>query len=154
MTALGGNPDYVQVIWPQLSADQMDLQEAVNDFIQGAFGGKAFGSFDEANEMLACFTAFCNMVPHRNRRGWKPTMLRQKMGNPIPTRIAPGSVGMAKMMKEAEGQLKEAGLTVDYSSISDYTTIGKYGERRVVKVGRNDPCPCGSGKKFTRCHGR
>jgi uncharacterized protein YecA (UPF0149 family) len=21
------------------------------------------------------------------------------------------------------------------------------------KVGRNDPCPCGSGKKFMRCHG-
>lgn len=23
----------------------------------------------------------------------------------------------------------------------------------LVKVGRNDPCPCGSGKKFKRCHG-
>jgi uncharacterized protein YecA (UPF0149 family) len=22
------------------------------------------------------------------------------------------------------------------------------------KVGRNDPCPCGSGQKFKRCHGR
>ena len=22
-----------------------------------------------------------------------------------------------------------------------------------VKVGRNDPCPCGSGKKFKQCHG-
>jgi preprotein translocase subunit SecA len=22
------------------------------------------------------------------------------------------------------------------------------------KVGRNDPCPCGSGKKFKHCHGR
>lgn len=25
--------------------------------------------------------------------------------------------------------------------------------RRGEKVGRNDPCPCGSGKKFKRCHG-
>jgi tetratricopeptide (TPR) repeat protein len=23
-----------------------------------------------------------------------------------------------------------------------------------AKVGRNDPCPCGSGKKFKHCHGR
>jgi preprotein translocase subunit SecA len=23
-----------------------------------------------------------------------------------------------------------------------------------VKVGRNDPCPCGSGKKYKQCHGR
>jgi preprotein translocase subunit SecA len=22
------------------------------------------------------------------------------------------------------------------------------------KVGRNDPCPCGSGKKFKLCHGK
>jgi preprotein translocase subunit SecA len=25
--------------------------------------------------------------------------------------------------------------------------------RREVKVGRNDPCPCGSGKKYKHCHG-
>ena len=25
--------------------------------------------------------------------------------------------------------------------------------RKTVKVGRNDPCPCGSGKKFKQCHG-
>lgn len=24
--------------------------------------------------------------------------------------------------------------------------------RRTERVGRNDPCPCGSGKKFKRCH--
>jgi preprotein translocase subunit SecA len=22
------------------------------------------------------------------------------------------------------------------------------------KIGRNDPCPCGSGKKYKQCHGR
>ena len=22
------------------------------------------------------------------------------------------------------------------------------------KIGRNDPCPCGSGKKYKNCHGR
>ncbi|RJP62419.1 MAG: preprotein translocase subunit SecA, partial [Ignavibacteriales bacterium] len=26
--------------------------------------------------------------------------------------------------------------------------------RQEEKVGRNDPCPCGSGKKFKNCHGR
>jgi preprotein translocase subunit SecA len=25
--------------------------------------------------------------------------------------------------------------------------------REAPKVGRNDPCPCGSGKKFKNCHG-
>lgn len=27
-------------------------------------------------------------------------------------------------------------------------------QRDSVKVGRNDPCPCGSGKKFKQCHGK
>ncbi len=32
---------------------------------------------------------------------------------------------------------------------------GKKGVRRAAaKIGRNDPCPCGSGKKYKHCHGR
>jgi preprotein translocase subunit SecA len=27
-------------------------------------------------------------------------------------------------------------------------------KRTEKKVGRNDPCPCGSGKKYKHCHGR
>jgi uncharacterized protein len=27
-------------------------------------------------------------------------------------------------------------------------------QREGAKVGRNDPCPCGSGKKFKQCHGK
>jgi preprotein translocase subunit SecA len=27
-------------------------------------------------------------------------------------------------------------------------------EREGMKVGRNDPCPCGSGKKYKQCHGK
>ena len=23
-----------------------------------------------------------------------------------------------------------------------------------LRVGRNDPCPCGSGKKYKQCHGK
>jgi len=26
-------------------------------------------------------------------------------------------------------------------------------KRKEAKVGRNDPCPCGSGKKYKKCHG-
>lgn len=34
--------------------------------------------------------------------------------------------------------------------------LGRYaaGDGPAEKVGRNDPCPCGSGKKFKHCHGR
>jgi preprotein translocase subunit SecA len=26
--------------------------------------------------------------------------------------------------------------------------------REGPKIGRNDPCPCGSGKKYKQCHGQ
>ena len=27
-------------------------------------------------------------------------------------------------------------------------------QRVSAKVGRNEPCPCGSGRKYKKCHGR
>jgi len=27
-------------------------------------------------------------------------------------------------------------------------------QREEAKIGRNDPCPCGSGKKYKHCHGQ
>ena len=33
---------------------------------------------------------------------------------------------------------------------ADAATVRRFGD----KIGRNDPCPCGSGKKYKQCHGR
>lgn len=33
-------------------------------------------------------------------------------------------------------------------------TIKKFEPIVINKVGRNDPCPCGSGEKYKRCHGK
>jgi yecA family protein len=37
------------------------------------------------------------------------------------------------------------------SALNDY--LGPQPDNPELKVGRNDPCPCGSGKKFKHCHG-
>jgi len=34
----------------------------------------------------------------------------------------------------------------------DPSHAGPY-KREIPKIGRNDPCYCGSGKKFKKCHG-
>ena len=39
----------------------------------------------------------------------------------------------------------------DDDSAAAAALAAQTGER---KVGRNDPCPCGSGKKYKQCHGR
>ena len=36
--------------------------------------------------------------------------------------------------------------------ISQRLLIDDFG--RPLKIGRNDPCPCGSGKKYQKCCGR
>ncbi|MDQ2810792.1 MAG: SEC-C metal-binding domain-containing protein, partial [Actinomycetota bacterium] len=33
------------------------------------------------------------------------------------------------------------------------TSQGPGPDEDFARVGRNDPCPCGSGRKFKRCHG-
>ena len=38
--------------------------------------------------------------------------------------------------------------------IADVTRPRRPIERAQPKVGRNDPCPCGSGRKYKQCHGR
>ena len=38
-------------------------------------------------------------------------------------------------------------------SVGGYGTVKKQ-PRKVTKIGRNDPCPCGSGKKYKNCCGR
>jgi preprotein translocase subunit SecA len=37
---------------------------------------------------------------------------------------------------------------------SDDITVATRPSDEVPKVGRNDPCPCGSGKKYKNCHGK
>ena len=48
-------------------------------------------------------------------------------------------------------------LVVTVADLADLTRELRYKvdtvKRDVPKVGRNDPCPCGSGKKFKQCHG-
>jgi preprotein translocase subunit SecA len=62
----------------------------------------------------------------------------------------------AQALEEQAGHLSN----VTYSSpnedgsVSQQADTGLLGEAPVPKVGRNDPCPCGSGKKYKHCHGK
>ncbi|HEY1703742.1 MAG TPA: SEC-C metal-binding domain-containing protein [Trebonia sp.] len=45
---------------------------------------------------------------------------------------------------------------LEYSAPSDSGGVEHHSDSsddEFASVGRNDPCPCGSGKKFKRCHG-
>ena len=63
-------------------------------------------------------------------------------------------------MREAAARQKAAGGNVDMSSAPAQAAVPKREHkqetvrRETPKVGRNDPCPCGSGKKYKHCCGR
>jgi preprotein translocase subunit SecA len=73
-----------------------------------------------------------------------------------------------EQVKEAQRrrQVDMSKLRTSKSDFSQYSSTGGGGGggpekdkkpepvRVDKKVGRNDPCPCGSGKKYKNCHGR
>jgi preprotein translocase subunit SecA len=42
----------------------------------------------------------------------------------------------------------------DYYTEPQETAVKRTPVQAGPKIGRNDPCPCGSGKKYKSCHGR
>jgi preprotein translocase subunit SecA len=55
-------------------------------------------------------------------------------------------------MKESKQSTENIGLS---GNAPQTNAEGKVQTVRVEeKIGRNDPCPCGSGKKYKQCHGR
>lgn len=69
-----------------------------------------------------------------------------------------GSVHFAFRYKFGGKEMSQAEIAhfrrVDGKWLYDYSEVNpKSAPVRVVSVGRNDPCPCGSGKKFKKCCG-
>ncbi|MDO9183095.1 MAG: SEC-C metal-binding domain-containing protein, partial [Bacteriovorax sp.] len=56
--------------------------------------------------------------------------------------------------EELEAQLQAHKNLLEAETIKEEAkAINAAIKRGATKVGRNDPCPCGSGKKFKQCHG-
>ena len=53
-----------------------------------------------------------------------------------------------------DGKMKNEFFVDDFSGDEDVFTEQKPYVREEVKVGRNEPCPCSSGKKYKKCCGR
>jgi preprotein translocase subunit SecA len=49
---------------------------------------------------------------------------------------------------------KKEDLNEQPKAVQTKTNVNVQGENKKKKIGRNDPCPCGSGKKYKHCCGR
>ena len=60
----------------------------------------------------------------------------------------------AKRREQAARQAQQQQLQHEGASTSGASNPTAAATAGMPKVGRNDPCPCGSGKKFKQCHGK
>jgi preprotein translocase subunit SecA len=110
---------------------------------------EAFGAFkqmdDQVNKDIVSFLAHCTIPAEQNQ----PTRITEERRR---------RTDMSKMRQRKE-EFAGAGAGPDYlpqenEYIDPSENIKQEPIRVGPKVGRNDPCPCGSGKKYKNCHGR
>jgi preprotein translocase subunit SecA len=73
----------------------------------------------------------------------------------------PEEIEAMEQLRREQAESQQMDFTHDQSSAmsddSDAEAVDEQGEtfvREGRKVGRNEPCPCGSGKKYKQCHGK
>jgi preprotein translocase subunit SecA len=109
-------------------------------------------------EEMVRYLFWLRPVPAEERPGppgEPPAALRAP--RPAPRRPAPTSFTTNNPAAEAVPAFAGAARTASAQAPAPARTGGddvvKTVRREEPKVGRNDPCPCGSGKKYKKCHG-
>ena len=136
--------------WKDHLREMDDLKEGI--------GLRGYGQKDPLIEYKReGFQMFVDLLDEINRETLK-TLFRIPVEEELtrPRSRLPQQVSL--MHQDATGMGFSPG--VEASPMSDTATSASEGgpprQRpvRVQKVGRNDPCPCGSGKKYKKCHGQ
>jgi preprotein translocase subunit SecA len=101
---------------------------------------------DAVNKDIVSFLSHCSIPMEQNNAGKIKEGREQK-------------TDMSKMKQQREQFASNSTGGADYiggeSDYIDPSTVTKREPIRVEpKIGRNDACPCGSGKKFKQCHGK
>ncbi|HPN84798.1 MAG TPA: SEC-C metal-binding domain-containing protein, partial [Victivallales bacterium] len=71
----------------------------------------------------------------------------------MPQNLVHGQIGQFGTEPEA-GESQSAQMHGGKQNAPQSSEVNVSFERSVPKVGRNEPCPCGSGKKFKKCCGK
>jgi len=113
---------------------------------------------------LESVNLFDNMINLIND-GTVSVLMRVKLPMPDPEEIRQAQEQQARR-RQAEGQqnldeLSDTQKAMQKAAANAGAAGGPQGPRQrtpmvnnAPKVGRNDPCPCGSGKKYKACHGK
>ena len=126
--------------WLEKQNDEINPLQVIDTF--------KYDSFEQAQATLMLMTEYANNMPYWRFKGWSSaqmaaeTLKRTPGGMP---HIVMGPNMRARGITSFE-QLQE--MAIRGEEIPDAPLAP------TTKVGRNDPCPCGSGKKYKHCCGR
>ncbi|HEX9933816.1 MAG TPA: SEC-C metal-binding domain-containing protein, partial [bacterium] len=129
------------------------------DLLKEGIGLRAYGQKDPLIEYKQeGFRAFTDMLARINQEVleiiFKTQIQMEKPPDAFAQRRQP--IRMSLVHQEATGMGFAVGTQPeDQESAEGVQHAGKPQPVRVAKqVGRNEPCPCGSGKKYKHCHGK
>ncbi|NNF02910.1 MAG: preprotein translocase subunit SecA [Rhodothermales bacterium] len=135
------------------------------DEVKEGIGLRAYGQRDPLIEYkMEAFKLFAEMIAEVNqevvsfifRSG---PLVGDGSGRSAPRRAAPRKLDPSRARSQHDSAQPSYGVSAgagggngaarsaDPSAKQEPVSVGE-------KVGRNDPCPCGSGKKYKHCHGR
>ncbi len=157
--ALGGLERYIVINaidhhWQEHLTEMEELRKSIGLRSYGQkdplseYKGEAFRFFEELmnNVRLQICTSLFRSATNRDAFENLFAILSRSARMQGPA-AAPTALGAAAQASAPEGEAPAAPAEQEIKLPA--VTI----RREAPKVGRNDPCPCGSGKKFKNCHG-
>ena len=102
-------------------------------------------------------TLFDDMVDSINERTIS-TLMRAQLPMPEPQQVHEAAPEVSQPRQQLRESRSDNLSDPGQRAAATQDTREQVRRREPIKVdklpGRNDPCPCGSGKKFKNCHGR
>jgi preprotein translocase subunit SecA len=149
------NPPSFEVVARAFLMESIDTQWKDHllgmDHLREGVGLRGYGGKDPKREyQTEGFAMFVDMN-HRIRASAVEKLFKVIYEVPSEERYRELQAHLAA--QEARRRQQEEQLRAQHASSADGQAAGRTVVREGRKVGRNEPCPCGSGKKYKKCHG-
>lgn len=134
--------------------EESDPQMVISE-VERMAGRGCLGSIDQINEFFQYYFAMYNSTRIPSNRGFTPNEMREKLGGPPRTIEFGPNISHSLQKGEMDiGELQRGIFGSDIPMPWKTSMLNDLKRVEQKKPGRNDPCPCGSGKKYKRCCGR
>ena len=119
------------------------------DHLRDSVGLRGYGQKDPLIEYKKeAYALFIDMMDRINRETVELIMKVQVQMQTPEEAATENARRLKQLQAENDKQLKEK-RSLEKEAQKKAATV----KRNAPKIGRNDPCPCGSGKKYKNCHG-